>query len=154
MKTYALAALLACTLAVPLSHAAEEEDHAGHHPGTDAADEASAAPKKDKMHAKMKKMQEQMEKIHESKDPEERQKLMQEHMESMREGMKAMRGMGRKPKGECPDEGDGEAAEKGGMMGGMMKKHKLVEDRLDAMQKMMEQMLEHEAAEQDMEHGK
>jgi hypothetical protein len=40
------------------------------------------------------------------------------------------------------------------MMGGMMKKHKLVEDRLDAMQKMMEQMLEHEAAEQDMEHGK
>jgi len=154
MKTYALAALLACTLAVPLSHAAEEEDHAGHHPGTDAADEASAAPKKDKMHAKMKKMQEQMEKIHESKDPEERQKLMQEHMESMREGMKAMRGMGRKPKGECPDEGDGEAAEKGGMMGGMMKKHKLVEDRLDAMQKMIEQMLEHEAAEQEMEHGK
>jgi len=150
MKTYALAALLACTLAVPLSHAAEEEDHAGHHPGTDAADEASAAPKKDKMHAKMKKMQEQMEKIRASKDPEERQKLMQEHMESMREGMKAMRGMGRKPKGECPDEGDGEAAEKGGMM----KKHKLVEDRLDAMQKMMEQMLEHEAAEQDMEHGK
>jgi len=154
MKTYALAALLACTLAVPLSHAAEEEDHAGHHPGTDAADEASAAPKKDKMHAKMKKMQEQMERIRASKDPEERQKLMQEHMESMREGMKAMRGMGRKPKGECPDEGDGEAAEKGGMMGGMMKKHKLVEDRLDAMQKMMEQMLENEAAEQDMEHGK
>ena len=155
MKTYALAALLACTLAVPLSHAAEEEDHAGHHPGTDAADEASAVPKKDKMHAKMKKMQEQMEKIHESKDPEERQKLMQEHMESMREGMKAMRGMGKRPKGECPEEeGDGGTAEKGGMMGGMMKKHKLVEDRLDAMQKMIEQMLEHEAAEQEMEHGK
>jgi len=146
--------LLACTLAAPLSHAAEEEDHAGHHPGTDAADEAPAAPKKDKMHARMKKMHGQMEQIHESKDPEERQKLMQEHMESMREGMKAMRGMGRKPKGECPDEGDGEAAEKGGMMGGMMKKHKLVEDRLDAMQKMIEQMLEHEAAEQEMEHGK
>jgi len=104
----------------------------------------------------MKKMHEQMDKIHASTDPIERQKLMQEHMESMREGMKAIRGMGKKPKGECPEDvGDGEDAEKSGTMGGMMmKKHKMMESRLDAMQKMMEQMLEHEAAEQDMEHGK
>jgi len=153
VKTCALAVLLACTLAAPFSRAAEEEDHAAHHPGAEAADEAPTAPKKNKMHERMKKMHEQMEKIHASKDPKERQELMDEHMESMREGMKAMRGMGRKPKVECPeDEGGEEAAGKGGMMGGMMmKKHKLMEDRLDAMQKMMEQMLEHEAAEQELE---
>ena len=153
MKYYALAALLACTLAAPLSRAADEDDHAGHHPG---ANEAPEARTKDKMQERMKKMHEQMEKIHASKDPKERQELMQEHMESMREGMKAMHGMGKKPKGECPeDEAGGEAAEKGGMMGGMMmKKHKAMVERLDAMQKMMEQMLEHEAAEQDMERYK
>jgi hypothetical protein len=39
-------------------------------------------------------------------------------------------------------------------MGGMMmKKHKKMEDRMDMMQMMMEQMIEHEKAEQDMELG-
>ena len=108
----------------------------------------------------MKKMQEQIEKIHASRDPKERQKLMKDHMDSMRESMKMMHGMGRKPRGAPPPEEGGEkgmekAGEMGEMTGGMMKKkHKMMEDRLDAMQMMMEQMVEHEAAQQKMELGK
>ena len=160
MKTFTMAALLACLLAVPVVRAADDEDHAGHHPDASANDDKAAAPRPDRMQERMKKMQEQMQKIHATRDPKERQKLMEEHMESMRKGMKMMHGMDRKPKGERPPQDGGEkgaenSGEIGEMMGGMMmKKHTMMEDRLDAMQKMMEQMLEHEAAEQEMERGK
>ena len=117
--------------------------------------------KMDKMQEKMKTMQEQMGKIHSAKDPQERQKLMKEHMQSMQEGMKMMGGMGAGMKGgdmmaktkkdqaeSMTDAGDGME------MCMMMKKHKSVEARLDMMQKMMEQMMEHEGAEQEMERGR
>ncbi|MEO8158411.1 MAG: hypothetical protein ABI648_11500 [Betaproteobacteria bacterium] len=45
MKTIALPAMLACLLAAPLAHAADEEDHAAHHAG---ADDGQASPE-DKM---------------------------------------------------------------------------------------------------------
>ena len=162
MKMFTQSMFLASMLALPIAQAADEEDHSAHHPGAGqeqadpAADDKAAGMKMDKMQKKMKKMQDLMAKIQSTDDPKERQKLMEEHMESMRDGMKMMRGMGGKPKGEHPAEGGGEKdTDKGGMMGGMMmKKHQMMEDRLDAMQKMMEQILEHEAAEQDMEHGK
>ena len=161
MGNYALAALLACLLAAPLVRAADEEDHAAHHPAARAVDVPSGAPKKDGMHEDMKKMHELMEKIHASSDPQERQRLMDQHLQAMRDAMKAMRGMGKdmmdnKPKTETPaDNGDDRGAAMGDKMGGMMmKKHKMVEKRLDAMQQMMEQMLEHDAAEQDMEQAK
>ena len=110
----------------------------------------------------MKKMQEQMTKIRETSDPAERQKLMQEHFQSMQEAMQALRGnMGgtgcgcpqcaqaacAKPAckgGKCargPGRGMGMAPQ-GGAMGsnptGMM------EQRMDMMQMMMENMLEHQ----------
>lgn len=158
---------LASLLAVPLAQAADEEDHAAHHPGADqsqaapAPDDKAAEMKMEKMQEKMKTMQEQMEKIHSAKDPQERQKLMKEHMQSMQEGMKMMGGMGAGMKGgdmmaraekdqaeSMSDAGDGMG------MCMMMKKHKSVEARLNMMQKMMEQMMEHEGAEQEMERGR
>ena len=82
-------------------------------------------------------------------------------MQSMKEGMKMMGGMGagmrggdmmakaRKDQAESmTDVGDGME------MCMMMKKHKSVEARLDIMQMMMEQMMEHESAEQQMERGR
>ncbi len=159
---------LASLVAIPLAQAADEEDHAAHHPGADQSqaaptpDDKPAGMKMEKMQDKMKKMQEQMEKIHSAKDPQERQKLMKEHMLSMQEGMKMMGGMGAGMKGgdmmakakkdqpeSMTDAGDGM-----GMCMMMMKKHKSVEARLDMMQKMMEQMMEHEGAEQEMERGR
>ena len=168
MNRFTLSIFLASLLAAPVVQAADEEDHAAHHPGADqsqaapAQDDKAAGMKMDKMQEKMKKMQEQMEKIHSAKDPQERQKLMQEHMQSMQEGMKMMGGMGAGMKGgdmmakakkdqpeSMTDSGDGM-----GMCMMMMKKHKSVESRMDMMQQMMEQMMEHESAEQEMERGR
>ena len=166
MNRFTFTIFLACLFAVPVVQAADEEDHAAHHPGADQsqatpAQDDKAAMKMDKMQEKMKTMQEQMGKIHAAKDPQERKKLMKEHMQSMQEGMKMMGGMGagmrggdmmakaRKDQAESmTDVGDGME------MCMMMKKHKSVEARLDIMQMMMEQMMEHESAEQQMERGR
>jgi periplasmic protein CpxP/Spy len=164
MKMATVALLLVSALAAPAVYAAEADDHAAHHPGADkdgagpAQDDKGGGMKMEKMHEQMKKMHQQMEKIHAATDPQERRKLMEEHMQSMRESMKMMRGMGGtamggKKKGEPMMEEGGKDPDKDGMPMGMMmmKRHKMMEDRLDTMQKMMEQMLEHEAAEQEME---
>jgi TolA-binding protein len=169
MNRFTLSIFLASLLAVPVVQAADEEDHAAHHPGADQSqaapvqdDDKAAGMRMEKMQERMKKMQEQMEKIHSAKNPQERQKLMQEHMQSMQEGMKMMGRMGAGMKGgdmmaksrkdqpeSMTDAGDGM-----GMCMMMMKKHKSVESRMDMMQQMMEQMMEHESAEQEMERGR
>lgn len=168
MNRFILTIFLASLFAIPVAQAADEEDHAAHHPGADqsqvapAPDEKAAGMKMDKMQEKMKTMQEQMEKIHSAKDPQERQKLMKEHMQSMQEGMKMMGGMGAGMKGgdvmakgkKDQSESMSDAGDGMGMCMMMMKKHKSVEARLDMMQKMMEQMMEHEGAEQQMERGR
>ena len=171
MKRFALPIFLASLLAVPVAQAADEEDHSAHHPdagqqqAAPAQGDKAAGMNMEKMQEKMKKMQEQMEKIHAATDPAERRKLMKEHMQSMQEGMKMMGRMGGGMKGgdmmaKAKKDQDGPMMEdgggdKGGMMGGMMmKKHKKMEDRMDMMQMMMEQMIEHEKAEQDTELGR
>ena len=166
MNKFIRSIFMISVLALPFAQAADEDDHSAHHPDTGqqqaapAQDEKAAGIKMEKMQEKMKKMQEQMEKIHAAKDPQERQKLMQEHVQSMQEGMKMMGRMGggmkggdmmakaKKSQGEAmTDAGDGME------MCMMMKKQKSVESRMDMMQMMMEQMTEHEAAEQKMERG-
>ena len=176
MNKFMLSMFLASLLAAPAVQAADEEDHAAHHPGADQSQAApvpnsfryplegydkAAAMRMDKMQERMKKMQEQMEKIHSAKNTQERQKLMQEHMQSMQEGMKMMGRMGGGMKGgdmmakakkdqgkSMTDAGDGMG------MCMMMMKQKSAEFRMDMMQKMMEQMIEHEKAEQEMELGR
>ena len=180
MNRLTISVFLISLLAVPAAQAADEDDHAAHHPSADqsqvapAPDEKAAGMKMEKMQDKMKKMQDLMSKIHSTSDPKEREKLMKEHMESMREGMKTMSGMmdkggmmGKKKRGddavagkESPQHGDDASSgnpsggDQGGemMMGGMMMKmHKKMQERMDAMQKMMDQIIEHEAMEHEME---
>jgi len=91
------------------------------------------------MHKQMQKMMQQMNEIHNTKAPEKRDLLIEEHMKSMQEGMKLMGS---------------------GMMGGMKDKsnmntnmkmskddmHKrinMMENRMDMMQGMMGQMMNH-----------
>ena len=113
------------------------------------------------MMGNMEKMQQQMEKIQATTDPKERQKLMQEHMQSMQENMKAMRGMGGpmmmgsgQPGGMMMGDKKGGKTmrgKKGGMaMGDMMKHHDMMEKRMDMMQMMMEQMMQHDQAAESM----
>jgi len=180
MNRLTLSIFLASLLAVPMAQAADEEDHAAHHPGTDqsqataAPDDKAAGTKTQKMHKRMKNMQDLMEKLHSTSDPQEREKLMKEHMESMREGMKMMASMmdkggmmgKKKPRddagagkenyqnGDIASSGNPPEGGQGGemMMGGMMMKmHKKMQERMDAMQKMMEQIIEHEAMEHELD---
>jgi phosphoenolpyruvate-protein kinase (PTS system EI component) len=96
----------------------------------------------------MKKMLAQMEQIKMTKDPQERQRLMLAHRQAMRDGAMAMRFSGGSmmrgmnchahAAGDCPmpmqRHGTGSSHEHMGMM----------ERRMDMMQMMMEQMIEHE----------
>ena len=137
MKTsILLAAILSAALSVPIASAQETS--------TPAKPAMSMEMNKQmpQMQENMKKMQQQMEKIRATSDPKERQKLMQEHMQSMQENMKAMHGMG----GPMMM-----ADKKGGMAeGDMMKRHEMMEKRMDMMQMMMEQMMQHNQAIESM----
>jgi len=110
-----------------------QEAHDSHHPeGKGAVIAPQPAPKakpganNKAMMDGMKTMQVQMEKLRAATDPKERERLMQEHMKTMKETMAAMHGMS------------------GGNMGAGMAQH-----RVDMMQLMMEQMVEHQGAMQN-----
>jgi hypothetical protein len=127
MKYWLITFLTALTLAAPIAQGQNVS------PGPDAKQMTQ-------MQERMKKMQEQMDRIHQAKDAKERQKLMQEHMQTMQEQKKDMRAMG------------------GGMMMGMMgergrgtpgssgqdpaAREKMMQDRMDMMQMMMEHMMD------------
>jgi hypothetical protein len=107
-------------------------------------------------------MQQQMDRIRQTKDPKERQKLLQEHMQSMQEGMSMMRGMGGPMMmgmmgGQKDAMGPGMmgGGQKGGMGPGMMgggpmagmdpkQQQEFTQRRMDMMQMMMEQMMQHD----------
>jgi lauroyl/myristoyl acyltransferase len=80
------------------------------------------------MSEQMQKMQMQMHQVHASKDPAERKRLMEEHMKTMQGTMPMMSGMGAPP-GTDPAQ-----------------RMQMMEKRMDMMHKMMEQMLQHDAA--------
>ncbi len=105
------------------SAAAKAAEHAGHHPAGAASAPASPAPDR------MKAMREMHDKMMSAKTPEEKQALMAEHMKAMQGGMQMMKGMGR-----------GMGAK--GMPDDMAQRHKMIEDRMDMMQMMMDMMMQ------------
>jgi hypothetical protein len=97
------------------------------------------------IHANMQKMQQQMGKLLATTDPKERQKLMDEHMLAMQETIKTMHSLGG-PMMMGGDHHVGMAmADKKVAMTEtvMMQHHTLMENRVDMMQMMMEQMVQH-----------
>ena len=146
MKTSILvAAIAACALSAPIVSAQEKS----------APAKPAMSMEMDKhmsqMQENMKKMQQQMEKLRATTDPKERQKLMQAHMQTMQENMKTMRGMGgpmmmgsAQPGGMAMDGNKKMAA------GDMMQHHAKMEKRMDMMQMMMEQMMQHDQAMEPM----
>ena len=136
--------LTAATLSASVASAVDE-----HHPDADkkSAPVTKAAPAKPaaakgvdtpQMQGNMKKMQEQMDKMGKTTDPKERQKLMGEHMQTMMDSMKMMHGTGG---------GMMMGGKKSGMADGdMMKHHEMMEQRMDMMQMMMGQMMQHQKA--------
>ena len=100
------------------------------------------------MQEKMKSMQAQMDGIHSTTDANERQKLMHEHMLAMQDNMKALYAMsGPMMKGGGEPGGVMFGPIKSDMAGGdTMKHHEMIEKRMDMMQMMMEQMVQHDQA--------
>ena len=105
-----------------------------------------------KMQASMTEMKAQMTKIHATTNLKERQKLMASHiqaMQAMQANMAMMGSMGQSMMGGSHADGMPMHSEKGkpgdkAMMGGdMMKHHQAMQGRMDMMQMMMDQMLQH-----------
>ena len=94
------------------------------------------------MQGQMTKMQDIMARTQKTSDPAERQKLMTEHMQAMQEGMKTMRGMSGTMQGMT-----GYKEEAGsGMGGGGPMSPEMMELRVNMMQMMIEQMMQHQKA--------
>lgn len=89
------------------------------------------------MHQHMEKMQALMAEINQESDPEKRRALMQTHRQSMREGMQMMKGQGGMGSGR-----------KGMSPMGMEERMGMMEQRMNMMHMMMEQMMDHDVAEE------
>jgi hypothetical protein len=152
----------------------EDPDHAAHHADAQppvAAPSAPDAPPPGSMQAGMKRIQDLMSQIQQTADSVQRRELMSRHLTALRDQIRAMRAaasrkmaMMREDKvpadrareeddphaGHRQDEAPGKAeGQKKPMMmgGGMMKMHKRVEQRLDAIEQILEQMIEREVVE-------
>ncbi len=161
MKTTMLSAVIAGALLIPAAYGVDE-----HHPDKAAppAKSQRPAPKPPvdeksmaQMQDHMKKMQDVMARLQKTTDPAERKKLMDEHTKSMQEGMQMMRGMaggmmqgmlaGGMMDGSMMGQAPKDGAAKSGPMGrGAPISPEMMERRMDMMQMMMEQMMQHQKA--------
>ena len=140
MKSKHLLSLaLALTVAVPatLAWAAQDEEHARHHPapavsaaGSKAVSDTSAAAM-GRMDGQTKTMALMHEKILAAKTPEERNALMTEHMKTMQDGMSMMNGMY-----------SGGMGGMGGMKGDMASRQRMLEKHMAMMGTTMQMMMD------------
>ena len=145
--------LAVCVLAAPLFVAAQENppstapqsehEHAAPPAGAAAGDHSMA-----NMHEHMQQMRDQMARIHATEDPVERQRLMHEHMQSMQQHMQMMGSMrSEQHVGGASRCAEGDAAcrmEEMRAENGMMRdRMSMMEGKLEAMQQLMREMMEH-----------
>jgi hypothetical protein len=174
-----LAVLAWLVLGAPAALAQQEEDHSAHHPaagdeapakGSDEApaqgDEQAAgghdhgaAAKPSPAGENMAKVEGLMQQIGQTADPAQKRELLRAHLQALREQMKlvrsenagakmAMMGGGKKDGGGGMMGGD----KKGGMMGGgMMGMHKKVEQRLEMLERVLQQLIERENVEAELD---
>jgi len=167
--TTAFAIALSCASLASAQTTADE--HAAHHSAVATAPNASApasahASSTDSTSAvqdNMKGMQDLMAQIRRSKDPRERRQLMQEHMKAMSKQMDMMHGMdmeagqiGMMGRNHSPGGADSIPKEpEGGSKGGDTMKHEMMtcsqpmQKRMDMMQMMMEQMVQHQEMQEE-----
>jgi hypothetical protein len=92
-----------------------------------------------------------MQQIQQADDPAQRRELLSLHLQALREEMRLIRASRAGMKMSMQEDGKKDAGsmmKEGGMMGGGMMMHKEVEQRLDMLERLMQQMIEREAAEQ------
>lgn len=145
--TFLLVVASAFALAPGFTSAAEEEDHSAHHP----APAASAETAPDALQQGMRRIEDLMYQIRNTDDLERKRTLLAEHLQAMRDQMLLVRTAGRPAKtaAKATEQKEGGM----GMMkgGGMMEKHKQVEQRLDMLERLLQQSVEREAAEEALD---
>jgi hypothetical protein len=139
----------------------EEQDHSAHHPAQ--ITEPGAGPtsshdhdggKASPVQENMKKIEGLMEQIQAATDPGLKRDLLSQHLQALREQMRLIRGppsdtkMSMKEGGKKDDEMMCEMMKDGGMMGGGMMMHKKMGQRVDMLERMLQQLIEREAIEQ------
>lgn len=160
-------------LAFNLWAADDDEDHIAHQSGTTG--EAVARMSEGKAHARLRAIEDLMSRILASNDGSTRRELLSEHLAAMRDHMRAIRSDPGHPQAKQHHEradaagagdDDGHAArhardddggkgrmmcKKKGMMDSMMGMHRKVEHRLHTLERMLRQLIEHEAVERELE---
>lgn len=142
---------LICAAPIALAQTAKDEGHSSHQ--SDAAPPSGAVPpdehdhgagKPDALQENMLHIEELMKEIQQVDDPDRKRALLAEHLQALREQMERLRSQTTSMKTAArPSE-----KKKGGeMMGGMMKMHKKMEQRIDLIERLLQQTIEREAAE-------
>lgn len=177
-RTYRFALpAMAFAVFLPAAALAVAEHHGPEAAEAEAEPQAADAPlPMMRMRNRMQDMDRHLQRSQGAQTPEERARALDEHMQAMRDMMKMMHGMaaggragggmgmmhhGRKmmQREDCPRAGDeapaGRMGEGGMMMPmmSMMQKVQAMEERLDMMQLMLDQLLEHQAARTEEQAG-
>ena len=155
---------LAASCAMSMSFAqSEDQDHSAHHP-VPAKEPAAAAEHEhgvsnaDLLQENMKKVEALMRQLQMESDPARKRALLSQHLQALREQMRLILAERKPTKMSMNEEGkkddaakEGPAKEgmmrKGGMMGGGMMMHQKVEQRLDMLERLLQQVIEREAVE-------
>jgi hypothetical protein len=157
MRTFLYPWIAATVLSLaPPALRAAEEDHSAHHPPpTEATAPAEHEHEKSEpgaIEAGMRRIEALMQQVREADDPDRKRTLLAEHLQAMRDQLVLVRQKPATAKTAMkPTERKDGAM--GGMMkgGGMMQKHKQVEDRLDMLERLLQQSLEREAVEESLD---
>lgn len=160
MKMLPLAIALGLICAASSAFPEEEQNHSAHHPAQAVSPEAAEPAghehgdaKSSPVQENMKKIEALMQQIEQTADPTEKRELLAQHLEALREQMRLIRSQHSEMKLSMKEGGKkdggtmGGMMKDGGMMGGGMMMHKRVEQRIEMLERLLQQMIEREAAE-------
>jgi hypothetical protein len=158
MQALRLIIVLGLALSIPLALAQDQEgDHASHHPApttdsgaSQASSDGQAASKSSPAQDNMNKVERLMQQVQETDDPAQKRQLLDEHLQALRDQLRLIRGQDAPMKMSMKEDGKREDGmkKKGGMMGEMMTMHKKVEEKLDMLERTMQQIVERAVAQE------
>jgi hypothetical protein len=157
----ALYVLVALTLicGAPLAFAQDDEqDHSAHHPGKGSETETAppaghehGAGKASALQDNMMNIESLMRQIQQISDPARKRELLGQHLQALQQQMRLVVGQPAAMKMSMKESAKTDSDMPGGMMkGGGMMMHQKVEQRLDMLGRLLQQLIEREAAEAEL----
>lgn len=165
MKALYVLVALALVCGAPLAFAQDDEqDHSAHHPAKSTEPEAAppaghehGATKASAVQENMINIESLMQQIQQTRDPARKRELLGQHLQALQQQMRLVVGQRAAMKMSMKESAKSDSDMPGGMMkdgGGMMKggmmMHKKVEQRLDMIERLLQQMIEREAVEAEL----